>query len=149
MKPPVNIDVLAEEWTNDAAFDETEPSRSIARIPILHAKYLKIYTHHNLIVKKLTIDYNKIKNVKWQYYSGDLNNPEDLNHYGYEPWTKKTLRQDIPMLIDSDNDLTLILMKKVIHQEIVDFCTSVLKELHSRTFQLKTFCEWERYIGTK
>jgi hypothetical protein len=149
MKPPVNIDDLVEEWTKDAPIDETEPSRSMARIPILHAKYLKIFTHHSLIVKKLTIDYNKIKNVKWQYYSGDLNNPEDLNHYGYEPWTKKTLRQDIPMFIDSDNDLTLILMKKVIHQEIVDFCTSVLKELHSRTFQLKTFCEWERYIGNK
>lgn len=149
MKPPVNIDALAEEWSNDAAFDETEPSRSIARIPILHAKYLKIYTHHNLIVKKLTLDYNKTKNLKWQYYSGDLNNPEDLAEHGYQPWTKKTLRQDIPMLIDADNDLTLILMKKVIHQEIVDFCTSVLKELHSRTFQLKTFCEWERYVGTK
>ena len=149
MKPPVNIDDLVEEWSKDAPIDETEPSRSMARIPILHAKYLKIFTHHSLIVKKLTIDYNKTKNIKWQYYSGDLNNPEDLGQYGYEPWTKKTLRQDIPMLLDADNELTLILMKKVIHQEIVDFCTSVLKELHSRTFQLKTFCEWERYVGSK
>jgi hypothetical protein len=149
MKAPVNIDSLMEEWSKDAPINETEPSREIARIPILHAKYLRILTHHNLIVKKVTSDYNRLKNIKWQYYSGDLNNPEDLAEYGFEPWQRKTLRQDIPILLDGDKDLNQILMKKVVHQEIVDFCTSILKELHSRTFQLKTFCEWERYVSGK
>jgi hypothetical protein len=149
MKPPVTIDELMEEWSKDAPVDETEPSRSIAKIPVLHAKYLRILTHHNLVVKKLTADFNKLKNIKWQYYSGDLNNPEDLEQYGYEPWSRKTLRQDVPILIDGDKELNNILMKKIVHQEVVDFCTSVLKELHSRTFQLKTFCEWERYVGGK
>lgn len=149
MKPPVTIDELMEEWSKDAPVDETEPSRSIAKIPVLHAKYLRILTHHNLVVKKLTADFNKLKNIKWQYYSGDLNNPEDLEQYGYEPWSRKTLRQDVPILIDGDKELNNILMKKIVHQEVVDFCTSVLKELHSRTFQLKTFCEWERYVSGK
>ena len=149
MKPPVTIDELMEEWSKDAPVDETEPSRSIAKIPVLHAKYLRILTHHNLVVKKLTADFNKLKNIKWQYYSGDLNNPEDLELYGYEPWSRKTLRQDVPILIDGDKELNNILMKKIVHQEVVDFCTSVLKELHSRTFQLKTFCEWERYVSGK
>lgn len=146
MKAPVNIDELMDMWSKDCPIDETEPSRELARIPVLHAKYLRILTHHNLVVKKLQADYVRMKKVKWEYYNGDLNNPEDLEEYKLEPWTKKILRQDISTYIDADNDLNTILLKKVLHQEIVDFCQSVLKELNSRTWQMKSFIDWERYI---
>jgi hypothetical protein len=145
MKPPVNIDDLMEMWSQDAKMDETEPGRELMRIPNLHAKYIRIYTHHNLIAKKLHNDYLKMKRVKFEYYNGDLNNPEDLETYKLEPWSKKLLRQDIPSYIESDNDLNTLLLKKVVHQEIVDFCDRVLKELNSRTFQLRSFIDWERY----
>jgi hypothetical protein len=147
MKPPVNIDALMEEWSTDSKIDETEPGRELAKTSSLHAKYLRIMTHHNLICKKLMSDYVKLKKIKWEYYSGDLNNPDDLSQYGFEPWTKKTLRQDIPMYIDSDNDLNNILIKKTVHQEIVDFCGSVLKEINNRTWQMKSFIEWEKFTS--
>jgi hypothetical protein len=147
MKPPVNIDALMEEWSKDAVINETEPGRELIKTPTLHSKYLRILTHHNLICKKLTGDYNKLKKLKWEYYSGDLNNPEDLAEYGFAPMTKKVIRQDIPTYIDSDTDLNNILLKRVVHQEIVDFCTSVLKELNSRTWQLKSFIDYERFIS--
>lgn len=145
MKPPVNIDDLLQEWSNDAPVNETEPSKELARVPNLHAKYLRILTHHNLVVKKLTTDYNNLKSIKWQYYAGDLNNPEDLKEYGYEPWVKNSTKYDIPRLIDGDSDLNLILMKKVIHQEIVDVCTSIIKEITNRTYQLNSIVKWEIY----
>ena len=53
------------------------------------------------------------------------------------------------MYLDSDAELNNILLKKVIHQEIVDFCTSVLKEINSRTYQLGNFIKWEVYTGGK
>jgi hypothetical protein len=147
MKPPVNIDDLMEEWSKDSKIDETEPGRELAKIPSLHAKYLRIMTHHNLLAKKFMADFNKAKKVKWEYYSGDLNNPEDLEVLGLEPWVKKTLRQDIPMYIDSDPLLNNILIKKTVHQEVVDFCGSVLKELNNRTWQLKSFIDWEKFTS--
>lgn len=149
MKPPVNIDDLMEEWSKDAAIDETEPGRETAKISSLHAKYLRILTHHNLICKKLTADYNKLKRIKLEYYSGDLNNPEDLEHYGFEPMNKKLLKSSVPTYVDSDDDLNSILIKKMIHQEIVDFCTSVMKELNNRTFQLGNIIKWEQFTGGK
>ena len=84
MKPPVkDIDDLMEMWSKDSQVDETEPGREMAKISSLHSKYLRILTHHNLIVKKLMADYNKMKKLKWEYYGGDLNNPEDLEKYGW------------------------------------------------------------------
>jgi hypothetical protein len=147
MKPPVSIDALMEEWSKDSAVDETEPGRETGKIPSLHAKYLRILTHHNLICKKLTTDYNRLKRIKFEYYSGDLNNPEDLEHYGFEPMNKKLLKTSVPTYVDSDDDLNNILMKKMVHQEIVDFCTSVMKELNNRTFQLGNIIKWEQFSG--
>lgn len=147
MKPPVNIDDLMEEWSKDSKIDETEPGRELVKTSTLHSKYLRIMTHHNLICKKLMGDYNKLKKIKWEYYSGDLNNPEDLEKHNLEPMMKKVLRQDIPTYIDSDTDLNNILLKKMLHQEVVDFCGSVLKELNNRTWQLRSFIEWEKFTS--
>lgn len=147
MKPPVNIDLLMEEWSKDSKVDETEPGRELAKISSLHAKYLRILTHHSLSSKKLTNDYQKMKKVKWEYYSGDLNNPEDLKKYNLDPMMKKVLRQDIPIYLDSDNDLNEILIKKMLHQEVVDFCGSVLKELNNRTFQMNNLIKWEMFTS--
>lgn len=147
MKPPVNIDALMEEWSKDAPIDETEPSRELARIPTLHAKYLRAMTHHNLIAKKMTAEYHKLRKIKWEYYNGDLNNPEDLEKYGLDPNPKKILRADIPTYLDSDTELNNILLKKVMQEEIVSFCQSVLKELNNRTWQMKSFIDWEKFTS--
>lgn len=147
MKPPVSLDDLMDMWAKDSVIDESEPSRAMAQIPKLHAKYLKILSYHNLVVKKLHNDYQHMKKLKWEYFHGDLNNPEDLAEHNLEPFTRKIIRQDIPMWIDADKQLTDILLKKAMHQEIVDATTSILKELHSRTFQIKSIIEWERFTG--
>ena len=121
MKPPVTIDILMDMWSKDAQVDLTEPARELAKISSLHAKYLNILSHHNLIIKKLNSDYTKKKSIMFQYYSGDLNDPEELEKYGFnEPMRKKILRQDIPIYLDGDEQLINILLKKSLHQEIVD-----------------------------
>lgn len=147
MKPPVNIDDLMEMWSKDSPVDITEPSRELERIPSLHSKYLRIMTHHNLMVKKLMADYQARRRIKWEYYSGDLNNPEDLATYGLEPMMKKILRADISIYLDSDKELNAILLKKVLNEEIVEFCKSVMKELNNRTFQVRSIIEWEKFVG--
>lgn len=146
LKPPVTIDSLTQEWMEDASIDKTEPSREMAKVPNLHAKYLNIMMHHMMLVKKITYEYNNLKKIKIEYYSGDLNNPDDLAEYGWEPWRKKVLKQDIPIYLDSDSDLNRLLIKKAVQQEIVDYCERVLKEISNRTWQIKTIADWEKYI---
>lgn len=142
-----SIDDLMDMWSNDSVIDETEPARALVKTPTLHSKYLRIMSHHNLIVKKLMSDYNELRRMKWEYYTGDLNNPEDLEKYNLEPMTKKVLRADIPFYIESDRELNAILLKKVMHEEIVEFCKAILKELNNRTWQIKSFIDWEKYTN--
>lgn len=147
MNQGVTVDTLMQIWSEDSKIDETEPSKELAKVSSLHAKYLRFRSHHNLIVKKLLTEYNSRKKIMWEYYSGDLNNPEDLTKYNLEPLRRKILRQDIPIYLDTDEELTKILIKKIIHQEIVDLCESILKELNNRTYQLGNIVKWETFAG--
>ena len=140
-----SLDDLMEMWSKDSVINETEPARELIKTPNLHSKYLRIMTHHSLLVKKLMSEYHELRRMKWEYFCGDLNNPEDLEKYNLEPMVKKVLRADIPMYLESDKQLNAILLKKVLHEEIVEFCKSILKELNNRTWQLKSYIDWERF----
>jgi hypothetical protein len=143
----ISLDDLEAMWAADAKMDLTEPSKEMTRIPVLHAKYRKHLNHHTLMVKKLLGEAKRLEQVKFDYYSGDLNNPEDLAEYGLDPWPKKVLRTDIPKYIARDKDIIDLNMKISLHTQIAETCESILKELNNRTFQLNGLIKWEMYLG--
>jgi len=145
MKLPISIDDLSDMWISDSKIDEMNLSAELARIPQLHSKYLKIHGYHNMTVKKLGIDFATMRRVKWEYYSGDLNNPDDLAELGLPPMSKKILRQDMSLYIEADKDLNKILAKKAINQEIVDVCAAIIKELSNRTYQIGSIVKWKQF----
>ena len=141
-----NIDELMEMWSKDCKIDETAIDSELIRIPILHSRYLNIMTHNSMICKRLSFTYAEKKNFKHEYYDGHYNNPDDLQKYNIEPFVKKVYKTDMARTLEADKELNEILMKKAIHQEIVDFCEAVLKELHSRTFQLRSLIDYRKYM---
>jgi hypothetical protein len=48
--------------------------------------------------------------------------------------------------MDSDEDMNKYLAHKAMHDEIVDVCTAILKELNNRAWELKSFIDWEKFI---
>ena len=138
------LDELLEEWRKDADIDRTEPGKALLDIPKLHSKYLNILSRHRLLSKEAEFKFNKMKKLKWEYYTGKLDDDE-LSKYGWTPFPF-VLKSDIVTYLDSDEDLNKFLAAKAIHEEIVDVCQSILKELNSRTFQLRDFISWERFI---
>jgi len=138
---------LCKMWAEDAPIDITNLTQETSRIPKLHAKYVSILSRHKLIVFKLDGEYRELKSIKWQYYNGDLNNPEDLAEYGFEPLLKTILKQNIPIYLESDKDLNKILLKKALHQEIVDYCTLIIRELNNRTYQIGNMIKQEIFLS--
>ena len=140
-----DIESLMEMWSKDCVVDESEAGRELIRIPILHAKYLNFLTHHNLVAKKVTQDYYSLRVRKFEYYKGQFSK-EDYEETGW-PIFEKPGGRDINLYMESDKDLNKLLLKKAANEEIVNYCTSVLKELHSRTFQLRSFIDYERFVS--
>lgn len=138
------LDELLVMWAKDAEIDRTEPGKALLDIPKLHSKYLNILSSHRLASRDAEFKYNRMKKLKWEYYTGKLDDDE-LKKYGWEPFPF-VLKADINTYLESDEDLNKYRAQKIMHDEIVEICNSILKELNSRTYQLRDFIAWERFI---
>lgn len=141
----VPLDELLKIWEKDSEIDSTDPGKEILRIPVLHSKYNKFLSLHTLSAKRVGYEYNKLKKVKWVYYNGKMTKDE-LDKYGWEPF-QFVLKSDINVYLDGDEDLIKLKRKQAYHEEAAVFCTNVMKELNNRTWQLKEFMAWERFVN--
>ena len=138
------LDDLLAMWAKDSEIDRTEPGKALLDIPKLHSKYLNILSNHRLLIRDCEFKYNRMKKIKWEYYTGKLDE-DDLKKHGWEPFPY-VLKSDITTYMEADEDMNRYLAQKRLHEEIVEVCNSILKELNSRTYQLRSFIDWEKFI---
>jgi hypothetical protein len=139
------LENVLKNWQNDAVIDQTEPGKELLRIPVLHNKYLSILTKHKIASKKAHFDYLRMRKVKWEYFTGKMSK-EELDEYGWEPF-QFALKSDISTYLEADADLIKLLEKKVYHEETVSVIESIMNELKQRTWQLRDFISWEKFVG--
>ena len=140
-----NLEQVLKHWEKDTVIDQTEPGKELLKIPTLHNKYLSILTKHKIASKKAHFDYLRMRKVRLDYYSGRLSQDE-LAEYGWEPF-QFVLKTDINAYLEADANLIKLLEKKVYHEETVGVLESIMNELKQRTWQLREFISWERFIG--
>lgn len=140
-----NLEQILKYWETDADMDQTEPGKELLKIPKLHNKYLSILTKHKIASKKAHFDYLRMRKVKINYYSGRMDS-EELEQHGWEPFAF-VLKSDINAYLEGDNDLIRMLEKKVYHEECVSVVESIMSELKQRTWQLRDYISWEKFIG--
>ncbi len=81
----MNFDKIKQMVLQDCDIDETELDRESLKLPQLHNKYLNIYLDFKLILERKQNEFNKLRKVKWEYYTGKLD-AEVLSHLGWEPF---------------------------------------------------------------
>jgi hypothetical protein len=136
------LEEIMRQWEKDSNVDSTEAGKELLRIPLLHNKYNKYLSLHTLLARKYALEYDKVKKLKWEYYTGKLDK-EQLNKLGWEPFGF-ILKTDIGVYIDSDDDLNKLKHKKILHEETAKYCENVMRELSARTYQLRAFIDWEK-----
>jgi len=139
------LEQVLKHWEKDVEIDQTEPGKELLRIPVLHNKYLSILTKHKIAAKKAHFDYLRVRKVKIEYYSGRMSQ-EELEEHGWQPFSF-VLKSDISAYLEGDPDLIKMLEKKVYHEECVSVIESIMNELKQRTWQLRDFISWEKFIG--
>lgn len=141
------LEEILKEWDKDSVIDSTEPGKELLKVPTLHNKYLKILVNHRLAIKRINFDYARMRRIKEEYYNGSLSQ-EELEEYGWEPFLLNVkTKQGVERYIESDQELIRLLEKKMYHDEAISVCESILQELKSRTYQLRDYISWERFIG--
>jgi hypothetical protein len=130
----------------DMSIDDTELDVASISIPQLHNKYLNIYLDEKLVLQKLTSEYNIMKRIKWEYYTGKLDR-EQLEEYGWEPFRLKILKQDIDLYMDSDEELQKLSNRKAYQKEKINYLDAILKSINNRQWNIRNAIEWKKFIN--
>ena len=119
------LDDVLKMWADDSNIDRTEPGKALIDIPKLHSKYLNILSQHRLLVKDAEFKYNRMKKLKWEYYTGKMGD-DDLRKYGWAPFPF-TIKSEITTYMESDEDLNKFIASRMLHEEIVSCCELIFK----------------------
>lgn len=140
----MKLEDIVNLWKDDSKVDVSELGRESLRIPDLHHKYFKILSAERLMLRSYERDYNALYKAKYEYYTGVMDQ-ESLNEKGWEPWALKVLKQDIPMYLQSDPDMSDLQTKIDIQKEKIELLESVIKMIINRGFQIKNAIDWEKF----
>ena len=138
------LEQLIDQWESDSKLDITEPGKEMIRIPLLHSKYNKYLALHNLAKKRKENELARMRKIKWMYYNGKLSQQE-LIDLGLEPFAF-TLKSDLSVYMEADPDVQVREDAVTVHEQCINFCVNVMKELNNRTWQMKEYMAWERFI---
>ena len=137
------LDELLETWRKDSEIDRTEPGKALLDIPKMHSKYLNILSRHRLLAKEAEFKYNRMKKVKWEYYTGKA----DPSVYQAKPFDLKIMRTDIDKYLEADVDIQKLSQKVAYLITVVDFLDRTLRVVVNRTYTIKNAIEWRRFTS--
>jgi hypothetical protein len=138
---------IIKEWSEDSErTDETNVHHELLRTSKIHAKYVKYMAEGSLLGKKRAIEYQTLRAVKHDYYTGTMSK-EDLDDRGWKPYlyTVKS-REGIDRCMEKDEDLNKLLIEKALFDETAAVCKEILKELSNRTWALRAWVDYQKYL---
>lgn len=140
----MKLDEIQLMWERDAQIDRTELGEESLRIPLLHAKYFKVFSQERMTLRKLEAEYKQLYRDKYEWYNGSVSE-DTLKSREWEPNPLKILRTDIPMYIEADSIVQTHTLRIEMQKEKVDFVEAIIKSLVSRGYQIKGAIDWEKF----
>ena len=128
-------------WQEDVKIDVSELERENLKVPLLHGKYLKFYSNERLKLKALKQKKAQLTNTLFDYYRGDLNNPEDLKLINREKYNFTKDSKGIERCVEGDSEMININIKFAYQSELVDVLEEIVKSLNNRGFVIKNAIE--------
>ena len=142
----MKLEEIQELWNRDREIDYTELGTESIRIPLIHDKYLKIFTDERIRLKGLEFELSKTVRTKTEYYSGKMSQ-EELDRRGWEQYLGRLLKNEMANYIESDDDVIKLKQQLVVLQEKVSYLDSVIRMINNRGFQIKNALDWLKFTN--
>lgn len=141
----MTLDEIFEEWDKDSTVDPTELGNAALDLAKLHHKYYRMFSRERLLLKKLESDLKVLKREKSEFYVDGPTQEQIEMGWVLPPKGKIRVKSDVPVYVDSDNDIIAMNLKIAYQQEKVDLLESIIKLISNRGFQIKSAIEWEKF----
>lgn len=141
------LDQVKEMWKVDCKINEGNLAQEIANVPLLHCKYVSLLADMKKALKRANNKYLRMQKAKMKYYKGEMTR-EDLVKYGWDQYQgNKVLKTEMHDVLKLDDDM--IEIDDEVHDIAVTVQTleSIMKEINSRNYSLKTMVDWIKMMN--
>lgn len=141
----MTLDDLVNCWSEDVTIDYTSAmlDQLVLDVGVLHAKYLKIMVIHNDLLHQSEKAFKRAAAIRSAYYSGKISKEEEKK-YGWEPFQHVLSGKQLQDKLDVDPILAAGNTKVVFHNDMVEACKLIIKEIGNRSFQIKSAIDWQK-----
>ena len=143
----MKLEEIYEMWENDAKYDDLNLDTESLNISSLHAKYNRLLSETRSQLRACFIQRKSRANLLRDYYLGNLNNPDDLERIGRQPFLQKVLKNEVQGYIDADDDLLKLETRTAMLEEKVDVVVEIMKCIHKRGYDIKSAIEWRKFTN--
>ena len=138
----MTLEELQEQASKDLRFDDLELASESLRTASLHQKYLTIFNNFRQLKLMNEGNYKVKYRQKWEYYSGK----SEPQVYRDNPFDHKILKADLPIYLESDEELIKLKQKVEYYVMCIDSCERILKQVQQRGWDIKNAIEWRKFV---
>ena len=143
----MKLEDIYDMWEKDAKYDDLALDADSLNISSLHAKYNRLLSETRSQLRSAMIRKKAHYSTLRDYYLGNLNNPEDLERIGRQPFLNKVLKNEVQGYIDSDGDLIRMDERIALLEEKVEVIVEIMKCIHKRGYDIKSAIEWRKFTN--
>jgi len=143
----MNIEEIQQMWETDCQIDDNHLGEQATYTPKLHSKYIKELIQYKLKLTKTKSEYNMLRKAKFRYYRGEMSRDE-LKEFGWEQWQyNKPLKAEMDEFLSGDSDLSKIEARIEYLETGIYLLESILNQLKSRDWEIKSHIEWKKFLA--
>jgi hypothetical protein len=139
----MRLEDIHSEIKSDSVIDNAQLDTESLRIPMVHAKYYRLFTDELRLLKGLEKEYAILKKDTVHYYMGKAADAV----YKARPLDFKVLRGDVDLYLNSDPELSALKGKVEIQTMKCELLENFIKTLNARNFLIKNAIDFRKFLN--
>lgn len=142
----MKLEEILNAWDTDSKIDRTDLGEEAANIPMLHSKYLRIYTEEKLNMVKLQYQMKRLRLAKHEFLSQGPSKETQAKGWTL-PARGMILKADMPMYMEADENISDLQLEIDLSEAKLSALESIMKSIASRSYVVRDILEWVRWTG--
>ena len=83
--------------------------------------------------------------LKKHYYSGNMNNKEELAAMGWQPFQLILSNREMEEYLKADPEIANLKMQYTEHETAIEYLKFVMQQIKDRTWQVQNYINYEKF----
>ena len=143
----IDLKKVHEMWQTDCIINNNQLDDTSRQTPILHAKYIQMWSTAKLELRRAEYDQKRLLKDKWLYYNGKMDQ-ETIKEKGWVPDPfdgLKVLKGEMEYYYDSDPEIQKSEEKIQYWKTVIETLTEIIDNLKWRHNHISNIIKWKQF----